>query len=317
MSIANSIVVLACTLLAMFGGGVTNAQTYPERPIRILCSGSTQELYTRAIADGITKPLGQPVIADNRASVPVASEAVARAKPDGYTILLAGGSFHLTPLTQKTAYDPVKDFNMITIVGRAPLVLYVSRFLPVKSVKELVALAKARPGELNSTIGGVGGGAHLALEQLNTLAGVKIVPVPYTAGSQELTDLISGRVEMTFAPPSPLMEQVKLGKLHALGVTSTTPSALAPGLPPIASTVPGLERVNMTIMAAPAGTPRPIVERLNREIVRVLNTADVKERLLAAGIEIDANSPEQASAMLAADVAKLSAIIKTMGLQIK
>ena len=312
------VVVSTCFAMTIaLSASFASAQAYPEKPIRIVCSGSSQELIARLIAQGITTPLGQPVIVENRPSVNISSETVAKAKADGYTMLLAGGSFHLAPLTQKTPYDPVKDFTALTVVGRAPLVLYMAPSLPVKSVTELIAYAKARPGELNSSNGGIGGGSHLALEQLNLLAGIKIVPVPYTSGSQEMTDLMGGRVQITFAPPSPLMEQVKAGKLRALAVTSTAPSALAPDLPTIASTVPGYERTNMTTMSMPAGTSRQIVERLNREIVRVLTSAEIKERLLAAGIEADGTSPEQAAAMLAADTAKLSKLIKALGLELK
>jgi tripartite-type tricarboxylate transporter receptor subunit TctC len=293
------------------------AQDYPDKPIRIVCSGATQELISRLIAQGITTPLGQPVIVQNRPNVPIASETVAKAKADGYTVLLAGSSFYVTPLTQKMPYDPIKDFTALTVVGRAPIVLYVSPSLPVKSLKELIAYAKARPGELNSSNGGIGGGSHISLEQLNALAGIKIVPVPYTSGSQEVADLISGRIQMTFAPASPLMEQVKLGKVRALAVTSRVPSALAPDLPTLDSTLPGYEWSNMTTMSAPATTPKAIVDRLNREILRVLGSAEIKDRMLTAGMEIAGTTPEQSATLLAAETAKANKLIKAIGLELK
>lgn len=301
----------------VLGTAGVSGQAYPYKPIRIVCSGATQELISRLIAQGITTPLGQPVIVQNRPNVPIASETVAKAKADGYTVLLAGSSFYVTPLTQKMPYDPIKDFTALTVVGRAPIVLYVSPSLPVKSLKELIAYAKAKPGELNSSNGGIGGGSHIALEQLNALAGIKIVPVPYTSGSQEVADLISGRIQITFAPASPLMEQVKLGKVRALAVTSLVPSALAPDLPTLASTLPGYEWSNMTTMSAPATTPKAIVDRLNREILRVLSGAEIKERMLTAGMEVAGTSPEQSAALLAAETAKTNKLIKAIGLELK
>jgi len=317
MLTANTVVSTCFAMTIALSASFASAQAYPDKPIRIVCSGATQELISRLIAQGITTPLGQPVIVQTRPNVPIASETVAKARADGYTVLLAGSSFYVTPLTQKMPYDPIKDFTALTVVGRAPIVLYVTPSLPVKSLKELIAYAKARPSELNSSTGGIGGGSHIALEQLNTLAGIKIVPVPYTSGSQEMTDLISGRIDMSFAPASPLMDQVKLGKLRALAMTSLTPSALAPDLPTLASTLPGYEWSNMTTMSAPATTPRAIVDRLNREIVRVLSGTETKERMLTAGMELAGTSPEQSAALLAAETAKINKLIKAIGLEVK
>lgn len=295
--------------------GHSISQTYPAKPIHIIYSGGTQEIIARIVGDAISKSLGQPVVPEGRPSVVIAAETVAHADPDGHTVLLTGGNFHLTPLTRETNYDPIEDFRMVTIVGRAPLVLYATPSLDVSSVEELIAVAKERP--LDSAIGGLGGGSHLALEQLNTLAGVKITAIPYAAGAQEMTDLLSGRVHMTFAPPSPYMTQVEAGELVALGVTSLTPSAVVPGLPAIADTVPELERINMTIMAVPKDTPAEVVARLNEEVVKALNTDEVKKLILAAGLEIGGDTPEEADRVLADDVAKLSAQIKAMGLELK
>lgn len=305
----------ALGLLMMAGTG--DAQDYPNKPIRIIYSGGSQEVIARIIADAISKPLQQPVVPENRPSVVTAAEAVAQSAPDGYTVLLTGGNFHLTPLLRTTNYDPIKDFDMVTIVGKAPLVLYATPSLNVKSVKELIEVAKARPGELDASVSSLGGGSHLVLEQLNTLAGIKITPIPYSAGSQELSDLLSGRVKITFAPASPYMAQVQAGTLVGLGVTSPTPSPLVPGLPAVAGELPGLERINMTIMAAPKGVPADVMQRLNGEVVKALASKEVQDLFLAAGLEVGGGTPEEADQQLAADIAKLSAQIKALGLELK
>ena len=318
MLMIRSVVSILSVAMMVLGAGGASGQAYPNKPIRIVTGSTAQEFIARLIAQGIAGPLGQPVIVDTRPSVVVAANTIAKAQPDGYSVLLTAGTFYIAPLTRKTPYDPVTDFAPLTLVGRAPLILFANPSLPVKSVKELIAYAKARPGEINHSIGGLGGGGHLAAELFKTMAGVNMVAVPYSSGSAEMTDLVGGRLQLTIAPLSPLMEQVKTGKLKALAVTSLEPSPLAPaGSPPIAATLPGYEWTNRTFMLAPAKTPAAIVNQLNQEIVRVLNSAEVKERLFNAGVEVVGNSPEQLSAILKAETAKISKLIKDIGLAFK
>ena len=312
-----SAVTTVLAVATLFGTAQLFSQTDPTKPVRIVTGSTAQEFIARLIAQRITGPLGQPVIVDTRPSVVIASETVARSQPDGYTVLLSGTTFYVAPLTQKMPYDPVKDFAPLTVVGRAPLILFVNPSLPVKSVKELIAYAKARPGELNHSIGGIGGGGHLSAELFKSMAGVNMVTIPYSSGSQEITDLIGGRLQLTIAPPSPMMEQVKSGELRALAVTMAESSTLAPELPPIAATLPGYEWVNTTTMSAPARTPGAVINRLNQEIVRVLNSAEVKERLLNAGTEVVGNSPAQFASLLKTETAKISKLIKDIGLTFK
>jgi len=310
-----SVLIVQCCLVMLVSTAV-RCQNYPNKPIRIVTGSTPQEYIARLIADGITGPLGQPVIVVNRPSVVIASETVAKSQADGHTVLLSASTFYVSPLTQKMPYDPVQDFAPLTIVGTAPLVVFLTASLPAKSVKELIAYAKSRPGELNYSIGGLGGAGHLAAELFNSMAGIKMVPVPYASRAQDMTDLIAGRVQLTIAPPSPLMEQVKAGKLKAVGVTSAEPSAFAPDIPPVAATLPGYEWLNMTVMLAPAKTPAPVINRLHQEITRVVKNADMNPKLLAAGVEVVGNSPIQFSAILKAEIAKISKLIKDIGLTV-
>jgi tripartite-type tricarboxylate transporter receptor subunit TctC len=317
MVTVRTLVSTSLAAMLLFTAGEICSQTYPSKPIRIFTGSSTQELLARMVGQVITGSMGQPVVVDNRASVVIASESVAKAQPDGYSVLLTGTTFYLTPLTQKISYDPLNDFAPVIFMGRSPSILYVTPSLPVKSIKEIIAYAKTKPGELNDSIGALGSGNHLMVELFKSMAGVNIVTVPYSSGSQETADLISGRLHMTFGNPSPLMEQVKTGKLRALAVTSLDPSALAPGLPPISATLPGYEWNNNLLVLMPAKTPPAIVNQLNREIQQALKSADLKERMFTAGVEVIGNSPEQSAALLKSETVRISKLIQDIGLTVK
>ena len=302
---------------AVLNAGSAFSQNFPTKPVRIVSGSTSQEYIARLIAQEISGPLGQPVIVDTRPSVVIAAETVARSQPDGHTVVLSGTTFYVTPSIRKMSYDPIKDFTPLTMVGKAPLVLYVTPSLPVKSVKELIAYAKAKPGELNHSIGALGSGGHLSAELFKAAAGINMVAVPYSSGSQEMTDLVGGRLQLTIAPPSPLMDQVKAGKLRALAVTTLDQSALAPGLPPIAATLPGYEWINMTIMAAPANTPKAAVNRLYQEIARVLKNPNMREKVLNVGTEPVGNTPEELGAGLIAETRKIAKLAKDLNLNLQ
>lgn len=304
----------------VFYFGISFAQNYPVKPIRIVMgqAGSGIDMVARVIAQGISAPLGQPVIVDNRAGT-VAVEAVAKAPPDGYTLLFFGPTAWLAPFLLDTVpYDPVKDLSPITLAVTSPNTLVVHPSMPVKSVKELIALAKARPGELNYASGAAGSSNHLAAELFKAMAGVNIVRVAYKGVPLALNAVIGGQVEMSFPDAGTGSPHVKSGRIRALAVTSAKPSALAPGLPTLAgSGLPGYEAQLILGMFAPAGTPAALINRLNQEIVRVLNSADVKERLFNAGMETVGRPPEQFAATIKTEMAKWGKLIKDAGIRRK
>ena len=307
--------------LLVLATGVVSSQDYPSKPIRIITAGAGGgvDFTARLIAQSISGPIGQQVIVENRTGI-LASEAVSKAPPDGYTLLVNGSSHWVRFLLAKMPYDPVKDFAPISLVSRDIYVLAVHPSLPVKSTKELIALAKARPGALNYAAGTPGGGTHLAGELFKSMAGVNIVAVAYKGPAQSLIALAAGEVQVGFvtAASGPLVPHLKSGRLRPLAVTSAEPSALAPGLPTIAASgVPGYESVGISGIWAPAKTPATIINRLHQEIVRALTLPEVKERLLNADVEAVGSSPEQFAAMIKSDMVNMAKVIKDAGLKLE
>ena len=305
-------------ILLVVSAGLATAQEYPSKPIRIVTSnvGGNSDFVARQIAQGISGPLGQPVVVDNRTSV-LAAPAVLKEKPDGYALLLAGGALWVRPLLSKSPYDE-KDFSPISLVSREVNVVSVHPSVPVKSIKELVALAKARPGELNYGSSGVGGGNHLAGELFKSMSGANIVAVNYKGSGPAINALIGGEVQMAIYDLGLVVPLMKSGRVRALAVTSADPSALVPDLPTVsASGVPGYEAVSMTGMWTPAKTPAAAIQRLNQEIVRVLRTAEAKQRFLGNGTEVVASSVEQFEAAVKADIAKLAKVIKEANIKVE
>ena len=303
--------------MMVLGAGMVFGQNYPNKPIRIVASaaGGSGDFAARLIAQGLSGVLSQQVVVDNRGGV-IPGEIVSKAPPDGYTLLIDAASFWIGPLLQETPYDPVKDFAPVTLTDSAPNVLVVNPSLPVKSVKELIALAKARPGELNYGSSSTGSTPHLAAELFNMMAGVKIVRVPFKGSGPAVISLLGGQVQLMFATAGSVAPHVKSGRLRALAVASLQPSALAPGLPTIAASgVPGYEAVAFEGMFAPAKTPVAIIDRLNQEIVRVLNRAEVKERFFNAGVETVGSTPEEFAAAIKSNVAKWGKLIKDAGIR--
>ena len=240
-----------------------------------------------------------------------------KAPPDGYNLLLAANSFYLGPLLRSDAnYDPLKDFSPVTLAIRGPNVLVVHPSLPVKSIKELIALAKAKPGMLNYASGASGASTHLGPELFKAMAGVNIVRIPYKGGAQALADLVGGQVQVMFVNPSPGIPYIKAGRLRALAITSAQPSALLPELPTVAASgLPGFEHSAKTAVYAPAKTPVAIISRLNEELVQILNRSDIKEKFSDLGIETVGSSPEQLAAAMKSEMTRMSKVIKDAGIR--
>ena len=314
---------LACGLaITLWHGQVLWAQNYPVKAIRIVAAaaGGSSDFSARLIAQGISGPLGQPVVVENRGGTGViAAQTVARSAPDGYTLLNYGSNVWLLPFLQGDLhYDPIRDFAPITLAIRSPNILVVHPSLPVKSVRELIALAKAYPGGLNYASGGDGSSNHLAGELFNSIAGVKLVRVPYKGVGPAISDLLSGHVQVMFATAGGTAQHIKSGRLRALAVTSLHQTALAPGLPTAAASgLPGYEATSIQAVFAPSGTPGPVIARLNQEIVRVLNQPEVKERLFNSGVEAVGSSPEELAATIKAEMSRLGKVIREAGIRVK
>ena len=305
----------AATILSI---ATASGQAYPAKTIRIVTSepGGGSDLTSRLLAQGLTGPLGQPVIVDNRAGV-IVVETVAKAPPDGYTILLSA-SMWLSPLFQpELSFDQVRDFLPIALAVSTPNILVIHPSLPVKSVKDLIALAKSRPGELNYATGTTGSASHIAAEKFKSMAGVNMMRIPYKNAGPGITALIGGQVQIMFATAGSITPHIKAGKLRPLGVTSPKPSALLPDLPTVAATgLPGYDANTLFGLFAPAKTPADIINRLNQEIVRYLSRAEAREKLLSVGVEPSPSSVEQWAAMVKADMDAVSKIIKSANLRV-
>ena len=307
-------------IAAVFGSDIALAQTFPSAPVRIYTSaiGGGVDIVARIIAEDIAPRLGQPVVVENRGgSASIPAQIVAKAPPDGHTMLFYGSPIWLLPLLQKTPYDPIRDFAPITLAASSPNILVVHPVLPVRSIKDLIALAKAQPGKLNYSAGVAGSSAHLAAELFKSMARVDIVRITYKGSAPALTAVVSGEAQLNFAVASGVPGHVQAGRLKALAVTSARPSPLAPGLPTIAEQgLPGYEAILDLGVYAPAATPAALIDHLNREMARTLARSEVKERLLQAGIEVAASTPEELTAVMRAETAQLERVIRAAGIHI-
>ncbi len=295
------------------------AQGFPNRTIRIVTTepGSTSDFLARLLAQGITPGLGRQVIVENRGGGLMASDTVLRAAADGTSLVLNGSSMWLAPLMREdVGYDAVRDFAPITLAANAPSLLVVHPSLPVRSVAELIALTKVKPGELNYGSGSTGAPSHLAVEMFKSVAGVNIVRIPYKGTSPAINALLGGQVQLMVVPPTAVLGHIKSGKLRGLAVTSLKPSVLAPGMPTIAAEgLPGFEVTGPFGLLAPAKTPAALINRLNQEMVLVLNKAEERQRLFNVGVESVGSSPEEFAAAIGADILKWGQLIKAAGIR--
>ena len=304
--------------LVISAAGPAHAQPYPSKPIRLVASepGGNVDFVARQIAPRLSTSFGQQIIVENRPSGIIPVEIVAKAVPDGYTLLIESSTFWVGPLLQKTPYDPAADFILITLPTAAPFFLYVHPSVPAATLRELIALAKARPGVLNYGSAGSGASNHLATELFKSMAGVDIVRVPYKGAGPAGIGLVANQVQLMFGSAPFGMTQVKSGRLRVLAVASAKPSALAPEIPTmVAAGLPGYEATFMSGLWAPARTPGALIQRLNAEVVRALNGTDVKDKLLNAGVEPLGTTPEQSIAIMTADIAKWAKVIKDAGIR--
>ena len=295
-----------------------SGQDFPNKPIRFVAAapGGSADIVARLISPGITSSIGQQVIIDNRAIGLIQAEIVSKAQPDGYTLMIAGSSTIILPLMQKTSYDPIRDFAPITLAVTTPSIVVVNPSVPIKSIKELIALAKARPDELNYGSSGNGSSGHFAGELFKSMAGVKLVHIAYKGNGPALLSLVAGQIQLGFPTATSVTPHVNSGKLRGIAVTSTEPTALAPGMPTVAAAgLPGYESVAMTLVLAPAKTPATIVQRLNREIVRVIKQPDIREKLFGLGVEAVGSSSEHLAATMKAESVRLSKVIRDAGIK--
>ncbi|MBI4190064.1 MAG: tripartite tricarboxylate transporter substrate binding protein [Betaproteobacteria bacterium] len=304
--------------------GAASAQGYPNKPIRIIVPatpGSGNDIVTRLFTPSLTDAMGQAFVVDNRAGAAtnIGAEAVARAAPDGYTLLSASVATTINQtLYKKLSFDVVRDFEPIALLASVPFVLVVHPSLPVRSIRELIAFVRARPGQLNFASVGIGSFNHLTTELLKMRAGVDVFHVPYKGSPPALTDLIGGEVSMMFANTLSVLPHVKAGRLRALAITGARRSAAAPELPTVAeSGLPGFESGTWFALLAPAGTPREIVTRLNAEATKAGQSPEIRERLAAQGAEPLGGTPAQAGAFIKSEIAKWGKVVVVSGARVE
>ena len=319
--------VVAAALAAIYATGVhgQTAGGYPARPLRIivpLAPGGNVDLVVRSLAQQLIENLGQQVIVENRpgASSLVGTQLAAKAAPDGYTLLAMANTFAMVPsIVANPGYDPLKDFTGVTLTCLVPQVLVVNPALPVRSVKQLIALAKSRPGEISYATSGPGGTGHMATELFSRQVGVKMLHVPYKGNAQAIIDVIGGQVMLMFDQVSTSEPHIKAGKLRPLAVTSRTRSPLFPDLPTIDEAgVPGFEDITFNGLVAPAGTPREILVRLNEEVAKIVRMPALRNRFLERGVELKASaSPEEFTAHIKAEFEKKGKLARDAGIRLE
>jgi tripartite-type tricarboxylate transporter receptor subunit TctC len=310
-------------LLALAAQHAFAADSYPSKAIRLVvisAPGGTTDVLARVIAQHMTESFGQPVVTDNRPGGGgiIASEITAKSNPDGYTLLYAHTAYSVLPsLHLKLNYHPVRDFAPVSLTALFPNLLIANNALPAKSAKELIALARAQPGKLNYAAGTAGGTAHLAGELFKSMAAVDIVHIPYKGTGLQITAVISGESHVTFATLPAALPHVKAGRVRALAVAAARRSPALPELPTVAeSALPGFDVSAWNGILAPRGTPRATVDRLNRELHRIVAIPDVRERAFAQGAELTANTPEQFAAHIKAEIAKWGTVVKSAGIRV-
>ena len=318
----------ALLCIAVLAGSTADsalAQTYPSKPVRIVVAqapGAQSDLFTRLLGQKLGESLGQPVISDPRpgAGGMLGAEIGARAAPDGYTLLMGTNSTHGSNpvLFSKIPYDPIRDFAPITLTIGTPYVLTVHPSLPVTTLKQLIAFAKARPGQLNYASAGNGSTHHLCGELLKSMAGLDIVHVPYKGGPPATAAVLGGEMSMHFSSVAALHTHIKSGRLKGIGVTIAKRSSLLPDVPTMSEAgLPGFEMLSWFGLLAPAGTPTAIISRLNTETIKALGTAEMKSYAAAQGGEIIAGTPEQFADHIKSEIARIGKIAKTAGIKVE
>jgi tripartite-type tricarboxylate transporter receptor subunit TctC len=297
------------------------AQNYPVKPIRFIVGfppSGTNDFLARAVAPKIAEHLGQQVVVDNRggASTMIATEMVARAVPDGYTILLNAPAHSTNPTLAKPAYDSIRDFAFISLVAESQNLLVLHMSLPSRSVQEFIAFAKQRPGEINYGSSGAGSTPHLSSELFQYMTGVKLTHVPYKGSGAGMVALLSGEISMYFANIPVAIQHVRNGRLRPIALSGTRRNQAVPGIPTLSeSGLAGFDVTSWFGISAPAKTPRPIVDQLHGAIVRAVNTPELRARFLDQGAEPVGNTPEQYTAFIEREIAKWAKVIKAAGIK--
>jgi tripartite-type tricarboxylate transporter receptor subunit TctC len=319
--------ILATAIATLLAAGAASAQTgntgWPDRPIRLVVpfpAGSSADIVGRIVGQKLTARLGQQVVIDNRvgASGNIGADAVAKAAPDGTTIGIATASTHAVAasLSASLPYDPIKDFAPIGMLGGQPYVLALYPGIPAKSLGELIALAKAKPGSLNYGSAGVASLAHLATALLASMAGIDIMHVPYKSSAQSVTDMITGRLDMQLATIPPTLQIIRGGQLRALATSGMRRASVLPDVPTVAEAgISGYEASLWLAVVAPAGTPPVIVARLNREVNDLLESADGREALSAQGVDVEPGPPEALTERIRTDTAKWRGVAAKAGIK--
>jgi tripartite-type tricarboxylate transporter receptor subunit TctC len=310
--------ILCCALAAP----AASAQQYPSRPVRIIVPqspGASTDITARLVAQGLNEAFKQPVIVDNRpgSSGIAGTELVARAAPDGYTLMVVASSFSINPaLDRKLPYDSIRDFTTVTQLSKFPNMLAAHPSTPVKTLQDVIALAKAKPGQITYASAGVATGTHMTAELLRYMTKIDLLHVPYKGGGPAMTAAMGGQTQLLVATSVGLLPHVRIGKLRAIAVTSAKRSAAAPDVPTFAeSGVPGYEHEPWNGMFGPAGMPKAVLARVNAEVVRVLHTPEAKKVLEGDGADVVGSSPEQFGIVLKAEIAKWTKVAKAAGIK--
>ena len=314
---------LAIALAWLIAAGAA-AQSYPAKPVRIFVTigpGAAADVLTRMVGEKLAPRLGAPIVIENRAGAGgnIAADAVAKAAPDGYTLLMASSSTHGANLSvyPKLPFDPIKDFAPIVLVASNPNVLVVPPSLGVNSLAELLALAKQKPGELTYASGGTGTSMHISGEVLAMLGGIKLQHIPFKSTPEAINAALAGEVSMTFASAPTAMSQVKAGKLKALGVTTERPISSLPDVPPLAAQgLRGFDVYAWFGLAAPAGTPEPIINRLNSDTLAVLAMPEVREKFASLGMEPLGSTPAEFGAFIRSEIERLGKVVRASGARV-
>ena len=307
--------------VCMMTAGAVHAQSYPAKPIRFIVGfppGGTNDIVARALAPKLSEYLGQSVVVDNRggANTAIASDLFVRMPPDGYSIMLNAPGHATNPALMKLNFDSIRDFAFITLAAESQNLLVAHPSLPARNVKELIALSKKNPGQINYGSSGVGTTVHLSAELFQYMTGIKWVHIPYKGGGPGLVALLAGEISLYFGNVPTVIQQVRAGKLRPIAVSGARRSAVVPEIPTVAeSGVPGYEVTTFYGVSAPAKTPRAIIDRLHSEIVRALKAPDLRDRLLGLGADPVGNTPEQYTAFMQNEIAKWDKVIKAAGIK--
>lgn len=297
-------------------------QSYPTKPIRLIlpyAPGGSTSVVGRMIGHKLTESWGQQVLADNRpgGGTQIGSELMVLSPPDGHTILLVTSTHTIVPNLRRLPYDPIKDFAPVTTLTRTPFLLAIHPSLPAKGLRELISLAKSRPGQIDYSSSGAGTANHLAVELFSMTAGIKMNHIPYKGGGPAIIDLLGGQVQLHMNSPVNLIPHVKTGRIRGIAVTGDSRVVAIPETPTFAEAgLPGLDIINWFGILAPANTPKPIIEKLSAEIGKILRMPDIRETLLSQGMDAWPSEPEQFAALIRLELATFARIVKTANIKL-